>query len=359
MQNTQQNQENFITLFEKHINDIKDNKILTLKSSTYAKGTYYNYRSAVVNLKKYEEKTSKKLVISDINNEFINKFIIFMYSDLYYTKNAAASIIKPLLAFTNRYPELNIKLDKIHLSEKVTNTYLSTEEIDKISSLKLNKSFSVYRDILIFLCYTGLRYSDLQRLIENGVKNSIEKHDKGCVIVLRAKKNKEPIVIPLSPAAYDIVYSDNLKKRTIISCNKKIKIIAKVAGITQEVIRSRTEAGVMTDKKFKKYQLITTKTGRVSFVTNLLLQGVPAFQIRRMTGHRSEQAFNSYISTLDLPSALSMFEYDYFNNKKEEKNDSDKKSLQTTNEKNRRKILFWKSCRAFIALFRKRTKNNT
>ncbi len=52
-----------------------------------------------------------------------------------------------------------------------------------------------------------------------------------------------------------------------------------------------------------KFELVTTHTARRSFATNLYLDGIPSFNIMRITGHRTEKAFLRYIKITPNESA--------------------------------------------------------
>jgi len=55
-----------------------------------------------------------------------------------------------------------------------------------------------------------------------------------------------------------------------------------------------------------KYQLITNHTGRRSFATNAVLEGIPFSAIMKITGHKTEKAFLRYVK-IDCDDAIKMF----------------------------------------------------
>ena len=77
--------------------------------------------------------------------------------------------------------------------------------------------------------------------------------------------------------------------------NRQIQRCCRVAGIDQDVYVLETVNGVATRKKYKKYELITSHSGRRSFATNLYLRCKNAKMVMSFTGHKTEENFFKYI----------------------------------------------------------------
>ena len=136
-------------------------------------------------------------------------------------------------------------------------------------------------------CYTGLRYQDVISL------------NRGCIngnyINMVQAKTGERVTIPLLPQVIRILekYDFCLKANTKI--NKQLKEVCKLAKINDVVWRKSYVDGVLVNKSYKKYDLVSSHTARRSFATNSYQKGIPTASIMKITGHRTEKSFYSYI----------------------------------------------------------------
>ena len=61
------------------------------------------------------------------------------------------------------------------------------------------------------------------------------------------------------------------------------------------VSKTLTKGGLKVTTNYKKWELLTTHSGRRSFATNEYLNGTPSITIMAITGHKTEKAFLRYI----------------------------------------------------------------
>ena len=91
--------------------------------------------------------------------------------------------------------------------------------------------------------------------------------------------------------------------------NKHLKEIGKLAEINGNFLKVRTKGRQRIEQSFEKYELITTHTARRSFATNMFKRGVPSRVIMKITGHRTEKAFSTYIKVSQDENAEMMLSY--------------------------------------------------
>lgn len=178
------------------------------------------------------------------------------------------------------------------VKEESENIYLNEKELDKIFNFDFseNKRLEKVRDLFIIGAWTGLRYSDLQQLTPDKIKNGF--------IHIRQQKTGGKVVIPLHETTDKILKKYNNQLPRKISNDKfsvYIKEVCELAGITDEVHKALTRAGIRTSKKYKKWELVSAHTSRRSFATNLYKQNFPAVSIMAITGHKTFSSFLSYI----------------------------------------------------------------
>ena len=138
--------------------------------------------------------------------------------------------------------------------------------------------------------YTGLRYSDLVNVTESDIVDDFAE--------VTAIKTDKMTLIPFN---HKVVKEIRLKHNGLPKAisnqkiNKYIKIVCeRVPQLHTTVSRTSTVGGVKLTTKSPKYKRIQTHTARRSFVSNLILQGIPPLDICQITGHSSEQMLLNY-----------------------------------------------------------------
>jgi len=135
------------------------------------------------------------------------------------------------------------------------------------------------------------------------------------LIKIMAQKTSKTIFAPMTPRVKRIFekYDYQLPKPICNqNYNRYLKDIARMAGITTPVTRTRTIRGVLTTTTVPKYQRVSSHTARRSFATNAYIAGLPTFSIMKITGHKTEEAFLLYIRISAEESAKKMAEHAYF-----------------------------------------------
>ena len=184
-----------------------------------------------------------------------------------------------------------------------TKISLSIEEIDKIyklddSLLTVNQRKS--RDLFVFLCSTSLRISDLKQIRRSNVRDD--------VIHINQTKTKQDVMIPLNIYSKSIMekYEYTLPKIDKTVLNVQIKIICLMAGIDEmiEVVEFFQQKRVVYQKP--KYSLVSSHTGRRSYISHLIKKGISHTIIMRISGHRTYESFKKYVKleSTDLQNAV-------------------------------------------------------
>lgn len=114
----------------------------------------------------------------------------------------------------------------------------------------------------------------------------------------KQEKSVHWVVIPMRKEAKEI-FTEQFKAEIPRICNaefnKKIKDIAKLAGIVQTIKFSYRKGNKMIELKKPKWGWITSHTARRSFCTNEFLAGTPVYLIMKISGHKREKDFYKYI----------------------------------------------------------------
>jgi len=178
------------------------------------------------------------------------------------------------------------------LSEDADAIYLTPSEIERIyrTELPADSSLEYYRDLLVFGCLTGLRFSDF---------SSIQPEDiKGDMLYKKQQKSDGWVVIPLRPIAFDILvnkFKGSIPQTSNPEFNRHIKTVGRFAGVTEMVKFSYKKGNRDIVEKKPKSEWITSHTCRRSFCTNEFLAGTPVELIMKISGHKSLRDFYRYI----------------------------------------------------------------
>jgi len=287
-----------------------------IETSNKTQSTKKSYRQLLNDLQEYEQSKNIVLTFGRIDIDFHDNFVQFLQSKKY-APNTIGTRIKVLKTFMNVAYERNLHtnldfkkraFDKP--KEETTAVYLNEKELDAIHRLDYsnNKAYDRVRDWFLIAAYTGLRFSDLQRLTRDDIQDG--------AITSKTVKTGTMVSIPLHTIVKSILEKYDYTLPKLINnhkFNEYIKEVAKDAGIDEPVIIEETKGHLKSKTTEKKYNLISAHTARRSFATNAYIAGVPAIQIMKMTGHKTEKAFLGYIKISASENAKKLQLHPFFN----------------------------------------------
>ena len=279
-------------------------------------GTLKTYRTVLNQLIKYQQYSGIQLDWHNIDIDFYYDFQEFYTGVQGFLNNGFGRVIKNMKVILNDATDKGYNTHLMYknkkfktVREEVNNIYLSEEELQRMIDLDLSysKSLERVRDLFIVGCYTGLRFSDFSELKKE--------HIVGNTFKVKTIKTNEWVTIPLMPFVKDIMekYKDNansLPKSCVNqTMNKHLKEIGRRAKINESFLKIRTKGRKRVEQTLSKHELITTHTARRSFATNMFKRGVPSRVIMKITGHKTERAFSTYIKVSQDENAEIMLRY--------------------------------------------------
>lgn len=159
------------------------------------------------------------------------------------------------------------------------------------------ESMAIVRDFLLFCCLTGLRYSELQMLQKNHIKNN--------ALCFVTPKTDTPRSIELNKFSLALIekyakYPNNKEylfpRLSNQKANKHLHDLAELCEINEPVFSMTLENGIKTERMVPKYDCITTHIGRKTFVCQALLSGLSPELITMWTGHASVDDMRPYMA---------------------------------------------------------------
>jgi integrase len=201
-------------------------------------------------------------------------------------------LIKAFLnyALENQYTN-NDTFNKFKIKLEVTHQEVLTHEeiIQLYKFVFQNSKLERVRDVFVFACLTGMRYSDFKRVSKSNIQNDS--------ILLRETKDKSKhLTIPLTSISKSILKKYDYKFPTISDQKFRdyLKEACKAVGFAQIVTSTKRIGNEVIELKQPRYERISTHTARRSFITVMLNKGIPYKVIMNITGHKSIKTFNSY-----------------------------------------------------------------
>ncbi|MDW3193051.1 MAG: site-specific integrase [Cytophagales bacterium] len=280
----------FLSYFEAHEQEVKS-KI----GIDYSSGTHKNYIATLKHLRTYIARNYKGQVVTlkDLDYDFLSGFESFLKLAVGNSNNGSIKHIQRVKRVIN----LAIKRGKLTTNpfatfsvkkEKTNRDFLSADELRAIEMVELKKLVLIkVRDIFVFICYTGLSYSDLAELSENELMKGI---DGDTWISIDRNKTGVATRIPVLPPALVVLnkYQDHpqaLSKGTLLpvmsnqKMNKYLKELAEKCGI---------------------HKPVTCHIGRHTFATTVTLSNdIPIETVSQMLGHTNLKTTQIYAKVIE------------------------------------------------------------
>lgn len=191
--------------------------------------------------------------------------------------------------------------------------FLTWEELNKLREFEIPAAKQVLdrvRDVFLFQCFTGLRYSDVFNLCRSDIK--------GDHIEVTTVKTSDSLIIELnkhSKAILDkykgVAFEDD--KVLPVITNKKmndyLKELAELAGIDEPIRQTYYKGNERIDEVTPKCAMLGTHAGRRTFICNALALGIPPQVVMKWTGHSDYKAMKPYIDIADDIKANAMSKF--------------------------------------------------
>ncbi len=191
--------------------------------------------------------------------------------------------------------------------------FLTWEELNKLREFKIpptKQALERVRDVFLFQCFTGLRYSDVFNLRRSDIK--------GDHIEVTTVKTSDSLIIELNDHSkailekYKNVEFENDKALPVITnqkMNDYLKELAELAEINEPVRQTYYKGNERIDEVTPKYALLGTHAGRRTFICNALALGIPPQVVMKWTGHSDYKAMKPYIDIADDIKANAMSKF--------------------------------------------------
>lgn len=316
-----------IPLFQQYIKESESGKRLKKNGGKITTGSIENYKNTLKSIQIFVEATGFDLRICDASKlnprerlseknywrKFYKKFTEHLYKRGCYD-NYVGSVIKQIRTFFNY-----LKDDKDFFTgdyqrlfyirkEQVDILVLSYEQLkflihDQQFHNNLSPAMKCVKDVFVFGCTTGLRYSDIFQL----TNKNFEQQKDDWYLKIKSQKTKTYSFIKLPNFAIDIYIKYRprsarvlvFKKLSLFNFNKSLKQIGKQAGFTRPIEMTRERLGktkTIGGKQLLFYDKMSSHMMRRTAITTMLILGMPEHLVRKISGHsQRSSSFNRYV----------------------------------------------------------------
>ncbi|MGZ9736619.1 tyrosine-type recombinase/integrase [Flavobacterium sp. GNP002] len=262
-----------------------------------SKSTIKRYEYNKTLLEQYQEYSKTSLHLNRIDKPFYNSYITFCISEKKHSNNTLSrnlGLLKTFLswAFDNNYTYKtdfrNFKNIRKQVTDEVALTYdqiIEIFEYDFTENTRLEK----VRDLFVFGCFTGMRFSNYSIIKRNDIYD-------GIIHVRDKKDSSKQLSIPLNDYTKFILekYDYQLPDITNQKFNDYVKEVAKEVGFKSNIKKTMKLGQDIIETVSPLYKRISSHTARRSFISIMKTNKIPDKVIMSFTGHKSIEVFNQY-----------------------------------------------------------------
>lgn len=283
----------FFSVYDLFIKEKKDDKTDAANSISTIKR--YEYNKTL--LESFENYINKKIHFNRIDKKFYNTFISFCISEKKHSTNTLSrniGLFKTFMywALENSYTYKSDFKEFKNIKKEITDEVaLTMEQVTEIFNYDFSKNLRLerVRDLFVFGCVTGMRYSNYSKVRKTDLSSNFIK-------VRDRKDNKKTLSIPLNDYSSFILkkYDYKLPKITNQKFNDYIKEVIKKVGYTDDVKKTYKVGKEIIETISPFNERVSSHTARRSFITIMKNKKIPDKVIMSYTGHKSLEVFNQY-----------------------------------------------------------------
>lgn len=283
---------------EKGLLEVFDSVVTNIEArldKDYSSGTLKHYRTTKKRLVEFIKIRTERsdIALSKIDFSFLSSFDVFLKTEKNVMPNTALTYHKHVKKVFNTAISLGYVSHCPYESFKPTRNetnrdFLTLHELTQIQNKKIDISrLDFIRNIFVFASYTGLSYSDIEKLSSNHIQKGSDGNDW---IIIDRTKTESRCRIPLLPAAKEVLkkYENHpvamsANRLLPIYSNQKmnsyLKELADICGIQKN---------------------LSMHVARHTFATSVTLtNGVPLETVSKMLGHTSLKTTQIYARIVD------------------------------------------------------------
>lgn len=269
------------------VNDFKE--FIARRKALFRKNTVRAYNTTLNILLDFETHSGTRLDILTFDKFVFEQFISFLILQKNHYNNTVAKHVTVLKAFIRyTYPEFNGSFIKYH-EYRPEVVALSEDELVYLTRVPCTGPKEIAKDLFVFLAVTGMRISDVKRFNPQWVTKEF--------IEYSAEKTMSKAYVPLLETAKGILekYDNHPPRMNEQYFNRTIKKVFFDAGLDRAVVLRDRQGRRMVEHVHALHEIVSSHTGRKTFVSMMLARGVPIQDVMNMSGHQDYRSMKPYI----------------------------------------------------------------
>ena len=271
----------------------------------WTKGTLTKHKTMLRHIREFRP----NMYFEDITDDLLAKFELYLIgkglSNSYTFKSMKD--IKTFLNWAtkkgfNRNTAYQSYTQRFHDETKSDSTMnhfaLTDEELEAVMSFPTNRAaIDRVRDMFVFSCYTGQRFSEMSSLRWSNIDGDMldivaPKTNKRQRFALPLEAQRILAKYPKSPDEDDPFVFPRLSNQKF---NEHLKDVGKLAGMTSDWITEKQVGREKIRTIAPKYESLSSHCARRTFVTMCMRLGMSSEDIRAVTGHSTSNMMMKYV----------------------------------------------------------------
>lgn len=259
------------------------------KKVFYKESSVKKYVSLLNTLLDFEAQTGIRLDIETFDKRIFEQIVAFLLLNRNLLNNTVAKHVACLKTFIrNEYPDFDHSFVnfKTYRPEIIA---LSEDELRYLIKMPFTGIKEVAKDLFVFLCLTGMRISDAQRFDPNWITDEF--------IEYSAEKTMSKAYIPLHETVEGILEKYDGKPPQICDqyFNRVIKQVFFDIEMDRPIVKRHRQGKRLIEKIYPLHEVVSSHTGRKTFISMMLARGVPIQDVMNMSGHQDYRSMRPYI----------------------------------------------------------------
>lgn len=292
-----------------------DNFVEKGKNSGFSNNRLRHYKVTKNKFIEFSDKYHFDYNLSEYSFKIHDKFLNFLSIDENNAHNTITTKVKVLKAFLNHVRKYeddiilhkDIQNIKSTFKESVKAT-LTWQEVQKLLNEDIkDKKLDACRDIFLFNCFTGLRFSDLRKLKPSSIT---EQGDYKIIKIVQSKFDK-PNTITLNEYAIEILnkYLNIEYLRGGVrylfpleinhKANKTLETLLKMMNFNDTIEQIKYNKGVPYIEDTPKYKAINWHNARHTYGVLSIEKGMPLQVVQKQMGHSDIKTTMIYAKIAD------------------------------------------------------------
>ncbi len=268
-------------------------RFMEANSPNWSSSTYRKVRTIYKHLREFDLSADYRIAFNNLNALFLEKFTSFL-AEKGNSKATTYKAVSTVVWFLNWATDhqYNVYRDYRNFYKALAPfkdttrvpAYLIWDELLTIRNFNpINRRMERVRDMFCFMCFSGIRYSELQALKKEDITNE--------EVIIR-KKTRNLRRVPLNNHSMEIYkgyvnkyYLNNTAFPTmsVITMNKYLRIIGRQAGLDRRVPKGNVDGEMLP-----LYEQLTSGMAIATFIANAVELKVPGEIISNFTGVRND-----------------------------------------------------------------------